>query len=227
MLYLYPSLISCDISNIEDCIKATESFCEGYHIDIMDNKFVPNSSWEPEFANFIRTKTRKPLFIHLMVENPQNYLDILKLNKGDTISFHVETHDNHKNLIKKIHDKNLLASLALKPKTKIEAVLNYIHDIDHVLLMSVEPGFSGQEFLLQSFEKFRALKTLKDINQAGFKIGLDGGINKTNIKTIKDLDADDVAIASAIFGQPNPTMAIKELYEITQQENDLKKLEDI
>ena len=102
MLYLYPSLISCDISNIENCIKSTESFCAGYHIDVMDNKFVPNSSWKPEFVNSIREKTDKPLFIHLMVENPQNYLDILKLNKGDTISFHVETHDNHKNLIKKI-----------------------------------------------------------------------------------------------------------------------------
>ncbi len=232
MIQIYPSLIACSISKnisqvdkLDNCIKSTEPFSAGYHIDIMDNKFVPNSSWSPEEVNIIRTKTDKPFFIHLMVENPQNYLDLLNLNNKDTICFHVETHDDHNNLLKKIHEKNLLASLALKPKTLVESILNYIHDIDHVLLMSVEPGFSGQEFLLQSFDRFKALKSLKDLNQAAFKIGLDGGINKTNIKEISDLGADDVAIGSAIFGSSTPEKSIKELYDIVHEDKDIKKLE--
>ena len=169
-MIIYPSLISADILNIEKEIENLEPYVDGFHLDVMDFHFVPNLTLGPDFINKIRKITQRKLFIHLMVDDPLKFIDILELKEHDIISFHVEVKENIEDLIEKIHNQKLLVSLALKPETALEEIIPYGHQIEHLLLMTVEPGFSGQQFLPQSFERIRLLKSLMDINQFSFKL---------------------------------------------------------
>ena len=212
---IYPSLISADILNLQQAIKTLEPHCDGFHIDVMDWHFVPNLTWGPMFVNAIDAKTDKPLFVHLMIENTYPFLDRLKLRDKDTVSFHIEEVSDMKKMINRITEKNWLPSIAIKPNTPLEKIFPFLPLIDTALLMSVEPGFSGQRFIPDSIDRLESLVNYRDKHNLAFKISMDGGINKDNIKELVQKGVDQVGIAAGIFDYEDPIEALKLLYAIT------------
>ena len=214
---IFPSLISADILNLEYEIKKLEQHCDGFHIDIMDWHFVPNLTWGPMFINAIAQKTTKPLFVHLMIEKSFEFLDLLALRNGDTLSFHIEESPDIKKMIKSIKEKKWLANIAIKPKTPLKEVFQFTTMVDSILLMSVEPGFSGQHFLESSLNRLIELANYRKEKNLSFEIAMDGGINKKNIEKLANYGVSNVAIASGIFENKDPLNALKELYKASIQ----------
>lgn len=213
MAKLFPSLISADLLNLQKEIDLLDPYVDGYHLDVMDFHFVPNLTWGPDFINAIRKATKKPLFVHLMVDYPERYLPRFSLNQGDTISIHREcrTHEEINDLLNQISALGYEASIALNPGTNIEALNSIEHHFQNVLIMSVEPGFSGQEFLGSTWQKLDELVAFRVKHNLSFTISIDGGINKSNARDIIARGADQLAVASAIFNNPDRLVAIKNI----------------
>lgn len=208
---IFPSLISGDLLNLETCIKSLEPESDGFHIDVMDFHFVPNLTWGPMFVNAIARITEKPLFVHLMIENSLQFIDTLDLRPHDTLSFHIEEPEDIKEEINYIKEKNIKTNIAISPKTAIEKLYPYLGSVDQVLLMSVNPGFSGQQFLDNSVDRLDTLVHHRTQENLSFEIVMDGGINETNIGELAKRGVDAVGVASAIFAHPDPVKALQEL----------------
>jgi len=210
---VYPSLISSNLLNLQQDIKTFEPHCDGFHLDVVDFSFAPNLTWGPAFINAIRTASKKQLFVHLMVNYPERYLDILQLYAGDIFAFHIEsiTTFEVKQLIAEIKKRRLQVCIALKPETIIEEVTPYKDSIDHLLIMSVQPGYSGQEFLPETLQKLEELKAFKAKHRLALNIAVDGGITTDLIPTLRELGVDYIAAASAIFNTTDPLLALKNL----------------
>ncbi len=214
---ILPSLISGDILNLEKTIKLLDSHCDGYHIDVMDDHFVPNLTWGPMFVNKIVQTTSLPIHAHLMVDNPASWVDRLKLRFDDIFIFHTESLVDFQEideLILDIKDKGLKVGIALNPQTDVNLIFNFLKDLDHVLLMSVEPGFSGQKFIPKVVEKIKPLIDKREELNQSFKIGIDGGIGKDNIRMLSEAGVDQFGVASAIFYRNDPVTALQDLYNV-------------
>lgn len=218
VMKIYPSLISSNLLNIQATLKLLDNYCDGYHLDIMDDHFVPNLTWGPAFINAIGQATEKPLHVHLMVENPERWLNRLNLTSNDCFIFHIETVKGAYTLLSVIHQlssKKIKIGIALNPKTEISVIANHLDKVDHVLIMSVEPGFSGQAFISNAMNKIAELKKLRSAQNLSFTIALDGGINGNNITSLAQAGVDLVCVASAIFTSHDPVQALKNLYQKT------------
>ena len=143
----------------------------------MDNHFVPNLTWGPMFLAATSRTTYKQLWVHLMVDNPQDWLDKLTLPSGSIVSFHYETSATEISMINGIKEKDWLPSIAINPKTDVEKIFPFLEHLHQVLIMSVEPGFSGQKFLPEVVSKVEALNGYRATSGFGFTIGIDGGVN--------------------------------------------------
>lgn len=214
MIKIFPSLISANILNLKEEIKILESYCDGFHLDIMDFHFVANLTFGPLFINAISQTTSKQLFAHLMVEKPENWINILKLKKNDIFSFHYESTNEYLNIISEIHNKEWLAGIALKPNTPINNIFEFANKLDQILVMTVDPGFSGQKFIPESIKKIEELAKYRKNNNLKFRIAVDGGIKEDNIYKLAQLGVDDFAIGSTIFKSQNPINTIEELYKL-------------
>ncbi len=214
MAYIYPSLMAADQLNLAHTIKELDPHVIGYHVDIMDNNFVPNMTWGPTVINAIADLTMHPLWAHLMVEKPQNWVDILQLPADSIFSFHFETVGNDTHLMKRIKEKNWKIGIAIKPETQIEKVFPLLEHIDQILIMSVDPGFFGQPFISSVVDKIGPLVGYRQTAHLNFSIAMDGGINKNNIKELYEKGVDDFAVGSGIFSQPNPIIALEELKKL-------------
>ena len=214
---LFPSLISSNLLQLGQTIACLDPVVDGYHLDIMDFHYVPNLTWGPMFINAIRKASRKQLWVHLMVDEPERYLERLELAPHDIVSFHEQpTPQATRNLCRELRERNLVPSIALKPTTPISTLkllLDIPCDLGQVLLMSVEPGFSGQIFLPSSLDRLYELVRLRTELNAHFSIGIDGGITHENIGAVCTAGAQEIASASAIFSQPDPLQAIKLLHQ--------------
>ena len=211
---IFPSLISADILNLEKVVKSLDPHCNGYHIDVMDDHFVPNLTWGPMFVNAIKKNTNLPLHVHLMVDNPLVWIDRVLLSQKDIFIFHVEVFNDHQrmeNLIQDVKNKGWSVGVAVNPKTDIKLVFDYLKDLDHVLIMSVEPGFSGQKFIQNVITKIEPLIKKRSELNLSFKIGMDGGIGTENIRKLLEMGVDQFGIASAIFSKKDPVKALQEL----------------
>ncbi|MEX0848924.1 MAG: ribulose-phosphate 3-epimerase [Candidatus Dependentiae bacterium] len=218
MFEIWPSLISADLLNLQKTIQELDNHCHGYHLDIMDNHFVPNLTWGAQFMNAIAQNTKKPLWIHLMIEQPENFLDTLSVPEGTYITFHVETKSNIETLIKEIKNRKWKPSIAINPKTSIANAFPYLDEIDQIVLMSVEPGFSGQSFIPEVLKKITPLKHEIKKRDVSINIGMDGGINRNNIIEIANLGVGQFGIASGIFSYPNPVQELEYLYQLYAKE---------
>ncbi len=208
---IFPSLISSNILNLEKTVIELGPFCDGFHIDIMDNHFVPNLTWGPPIVNQIAARTDKPLSVHLMVEKPETIINQLRLKEKSSISIHIEN-ENIDKLIRLIQEKKQRASIAIKPETPLEKLYPFLKTIEQVLLMSVEPGFSGQKFLPNSIQRLKELIAYRKTNDLTFEIAMDGGINEHNIHQLFLEGCTSFCIASAIFSSSHAINAIKDLY---------------
>ncbi len=208
---IYPSLIDADPCNLQAEIEKLDPHVDGYHIDIMDNHFVPNLTFGAAVVNRIAQCTKNPLWVHLMVTDPIQWDNLLFMPKGTIFSFHFEATVEISRFIRQLHEKKYQASLAINPKTPVEEIFPILNALDHVLVMSVEPGFSGQPFLKETVEKVEKLAAYRQTSNLQFRIGMDGGIGKDNIKMLRQKGVDDFAVAAAIFRQSDPIAALKEL----------------
>ena len=210
MVDIYPSLMAADPLCLENEILLLEPYCAGFHLDVMDNHFVPNITWGADTVNAI-AKTAKLVWLHLMIEQPELFYDTLSLPVDSIVSFHIELELDVINFIKTIREKKHRVSIAISPKTPLSRIVPFLHTIDQVLVMSVEPGFSGQPFLKTTFDRIMELVAYRKKHNNIFRIGVDGGIDTTNIKELMEYGVDDYAIASAIFKSQNPVVALKQL----------------
>jgi ribulose-phosphate 3-epimerase len=215
---IYPSLISSNILNIETTLKTLDPVCDGYHLDVMDDHFVPNLTWGPAFINAIVAKTELPVHVHLMVDNPEKWVGRLTLESKDSFIFHVETVQNFgfgKDIIQEVKKiSGVKVGLAVNPKTDVSEIEGFVPLLDEILFMTVEPGFSGQKFMPEVVDKVAALRKMASNQSVSLKISMDGGIGPDNIRMLCDLGIDVVGIAAAIFSTKDYVGNLKNLYKI-------------
>lgn len=216
---IYPSLISSDILALRSVLQSLNNNSHGYHLDIMDDHFVPNLTWGPAFVNAIVQETCLPLQIHLMVDNPHTWLSRLSLTAKDSFIFHYEAVNNVsgiQKLIKEVQDKKIRVGIALNPATKVDVLEHVIASLDEVLIMSVNPGFSGQKFI-DVTDKVLTLRKMREKNNYSFVIAMDGGITRDNVGIVKRAGVDIIGVASAIFFQSDYVKALQDLQMCIQK----------
>lgn len=210
-IFISPSILSADFANLERDIKTIEAAgADWVHVDVMDGHFVPNITIGMPVVKSLKKVTNLPLDVHLMIENPQKYIDDFANSGADIITFHYEAVD--KNEIKEITDKikalGIKAGLSIKPKTKPEEILDCLESLDLVLIMTVEPGFGGQKFMQDCAEK---IKIIKASAPEKLIIQVDGGINNITGKICTEYGANSLVAGNYIYRAENIKQAIKEL----------------
>ncbi len=212
MIKIAPSLLSADFTNLKSEIsKIQDAGADILHLDIMDGHFVPNLTFGLPIIKQIQSVAKIPVDVHLMVTNPQNYLEILGDWKIDYVSFHQETVFHLHRQVHVLKKKNVKAGIALNPATPVETIYDLIPDLDFVLIMSVNPGFGGQKFLTSAYEKIRKLRKIADEKNPGLLIEVDGGINNSIAPKLLEAGADILVAGSYIFGQTDYQKQIQSL----------------
>lgn len=210
---IFPALESQTSDDLISLFSEIDDLVSGYHIDIMDGQFVPAHRASPELANHIDTLTENILWVHLMVNNPRLYMTELEVKPGSIITFHYEAvlPTDLEQLAQYCEQRQWRPSLALNPRTSLNDVIHMVHYFDHITLMSVSPGASGQAFITDSFEKIKHLAAYRAAQEASFEIAIDGGVTQKLIKDLKLLSVDAVATHSAVFNNESPYQNIEML----------------
>lgn len=210
-----PSLLSADFLNLgRDVEMVNESAAEWMHLDIMDGVFVPNISYGLPVVAQIKKIARKPLDVHLMIVQPEKYVEAFREVGADILTVHIEASVHLHRTIQHIRSLGMKAGVALNPHTPVSSLEDIIQDIDVVLIMSVNPGFGGQSFISHSLQKVEKLKQL--IVQTGSKtlIEVDGGVNLQTGRRLVDAGADALVAGSFVFNSANPPATIQSLSEL-------------
>lgn len=204
MKIIAPSILSADFSKLGDEIKSVEEAgADWIHIDVMDGHFVPNITFGPIAVKAAKAVTSLPLDVHLMIENPDQYIPDFVKAGSDLISVHVEACTHLNRTVQMIKESGLRAGVVLNPSTSLSSIEWTIEYVDFVVLMSVNPGFGGQAFTPNTLEKISALRKMIEEKELSTLIQVDGGVNETSIEKISLAGADAFVAGSAIFGSPN------------------------
>ncbi len=207
-----PSILAADFANLQREVEMLNASQADYiHIDIMDGLFVPNISFGIPVTAAIRQHARKPLDVHLMIVNPDNYLEDFKKAGAAVISVHYEACNHLHRTIQKIKSLGCEAGVAINPHTPVEVLVDIIEDVDMVCIMSVNPGFGGQSFIDRTYDKIRRLKQIIQLAGAGTKIEVDGGVNEANAGYLVEAGADVLVAGSFVFSSKDPLITIQEL----------------
>ena len=183
------------------------------HVDVMDGVFVPNISLGLPVVEAVKRHARKPLDVHLMIVQPEKYVEAFHRAGADTISVHIEACPHLHRNIQQIKALGCKAGVAVNPHTPISGLFDLIQDIDLVCLMSVNPGFGGQKFIERTYDKIRELKALIKSRQSKTLIEIDGGVNQQNAKPLLDAGADVLVTGNFVFSASNPKEVIQRLKE--------------
>lgn len=195
-----PSVLACNFAHMgAEVRKVTQAGADMLHLDVMDGHFVDNISFGPGIISSIRSCTDLPFDVHLMISDPIKYIDAFSESGADMITFHIESSSNPSEVIEKIKSHNKKVGIAVRPCTDCESVLKYLVDIDLVLVMTVEPGFGGQEFLKNQINKISKLRQEIDKKNLDVLIEVDGGINLNTVRLVRDAGADICVAGTSIF----------------------------
>ncbi|MEH7299637.1 ribulose-phosphate 3-epimerase [Neobacillus drentensis] len=209
MVKIAPSILSADFSKLGEEVLAVEKGGADYiHIDVMDGHFVPNITIGPLIVEAIRPVTKLPLDVHLMIENPDQYIEAFAKAGADYITVHVEACRHLHRTIQSIKSFGIKAGVVLNPATPVETIQHIIGDIDMVLLMSVNPGFGGQTFIPEVLPKIKKVKALAEQKGVDIEIEIDGGVNPETAKDCIEAGATVLVAGSAVYNQPDYAKAI-------------------
>ena len=210
-----PSVLAADFANLQrDSEMLNKSEADWFHIDIMDGVFVPNISFGMPVLKAIAKHATKPLDVHLMIVNPDQYIETFAELGSAVLTVHYEACDHLHRTLQKIKSCGMKAGVALNPHTPIAVLDSIIKDVDVVCLMSVNPGFGGQSFIEETYTKVKTLKALIQEKGATTLIEIDGGVTNKNTKQLIDAGADVLVAGSYVFGAEDPIQTIAGLKEI-------------
>ena len=210
-----PSMLASDFGNLKSEINMiNQSDADWFHLDVMDGVFVPNISFGIPVIKSIQQSAKKELDVHLMIVNPDKYIRKFKEVGASVLTVHYEACIHLHRTIQAIKHEGMRAGVAINPHTPISVLNDVLNEIDLVCVMSVNPGFGGQDFIENTFNKIKKLKELKDRNTYNFLIEIDGGVNIENAKKLIDAGADVLVAGSSVFKSKNPTETIRKLKNI-------------
>ncbi len=212
-MLILPSILSANWSNFEkDIVMCENAGASHLHFDVMDGHFVPVLTFGSKFVKDIRDKTKLFIDVHLMVQNPQKYIDDMVQAGADMLTFHIEAEQFSFRCIQAIRSKGIKVGIALNPQTPISAIQSILDRVDVVLIMTVEPGFGGQKFIEPMIKKIQELHQLRNSFGYSFLISVDGGIDENNIVTLQHCGVDWFVMGSAFFSQENKKNFLERLY---------------
>ena len=218
MALLAPSILSADFARLGAQIKSVEQGGAGMiHVDVMDGHFVPNITVGPLVVKAVRSVTNLPIDVHLMIENPDCHIDSFIKEGADLISIHQETVNHLHRTVEYIKSRRVKAGVAINPSTPITTIVDIIDDVDFVILMSVNPGFSNQTFINKILRKVEKVRSMIEKRGLPTKIEIDGGVKEGNILKVKKAGVDYIVAGSSIFDSPDPRDAVRRMLKILKE----------
>lgn len=217
MTKIAPSILSADFAKLGEEIKDVEKGGADYiHVDVMDGHFVPNITIGPLIVDAIRPITDLPLDVHLMIENPDNYIPAFAEAGADIITVHYEACPHLHRTLQLIKDNNVKCGVVINPSTPVCVIQEILHLVDMVLVMTVNPGFGGQSFIHEAVPKVKQLDTLRKEHHYTYEIEIDGGVNVDTAKLCTDAGADVLVAGSAVYNKADRAAAIKAIRDATK-----------
>ena len=204
-------MLAADFLHLEKDVRMVNEYADLFHLDIMDGTFVPNISFGFPIVEAIASIAEKPLDVHLMIVNPENYVDRFAKVGANMLSFHLNATENPAQVLTDIHQKDMKAGLVINPDIPVESLFPYLHQCDFVLLMSVFAGFGGQKFIESTYDRIRTLKAEIDRQGLDVKIEIDGGVCPDNAKKLIEAGAEILVAGSAVFKAEDPAKVIAAL----------------
>lgn len=200
-----PSILSANFASIGDAVRRIEkSGADWIHLDVMDGHFVPNISFGPKMVADIRALTDLPLDVHLMVSNPSDFIEPFVDAGADYLTFHLEAEIHAHRLIQRIHNEQIFAGISIVPSTSVDALGELLPFLDHILIMTVNPGFGGQKLISNTLRKVTTLVEFRSEMEYDYTIAVDGGVNRETAAMVREAGTDVLISGSAFFKAADP-----------------------